>query len=144
MSDSVVSIFIAPAKGAPMQQVSEAYAVPGRGLLGDRYEAGTGAWSKTRDGEVRDITLISQNAIDRANASRDTPFLPEDTRRNIVVSIGAEELNALLGRQFLVGDVAVYGAEPCDPCDRPSKLSGKPGFKQALTGMGGLRVRVLS
>lgn len=142
MSGYVFRIFIAPAAGAPMHEVKEVRAIPGKGLDGDRYKDGRGSWSKTREA-ARDLSLISQEAIERANEGREVPFTPEDTRRNIVVSLGVDALNALLGRTFLIGDVVVYGAELCDPCQRPSKLSGKPGFKEAFDGVGGLRVRVV-
>lgn len=143
MSGHVLKIFVASEAGAQMLEVREAKALPGRGLVGDRYETRSGSWSKTREA-VRDLSLISQEAIERANENREEPFTAEDTRRNIVVSVGVEALNALLGQDFLIGYVLVRGAELCDPCQRPSKLSGKPGFKEAFAGMGGLRVQVIS
>ena len=48
---AVVSIHITSAAGQPMETVPEARAVPGRGLEGDRYFAGTGYYSdKPGDG----------------------------------------------------------------------------------------------
>ena len=41
----VFSLHIAPQAAAPIQSVAEVRAVPGRGLEGDRYFAGTGFYS---------------------------------------------------------------------------------------------------
>ncbi len=141
---NVRGIYIAPEAGAKMRCLCHIQASPG-GLEGDRYKNGTGAWSKTREQEaVRDLTLISEEAIALANQGRDELFTPADTRRNIIVTVGVQQLNDLLGREFSIGRVQVFGAELCHPCKRPSVLSGKPGFAESFKDRGGLRVRVLN
>ena len=55
----ILAIFIAPTAGAPMQEVSQVCVRAGHGIIGDRYEAGIGAFSKKRP-EVRDLSLISE------------------------------------------------------------------------------------
>ncbi len=137
-------IFIAPSKGKPMQDIERVLAVEGAGLSGDRYEINKGAWSTSARQIPRHATLITLEAIVAANAELKVPFLLSETRRNIVIQdISPEELNELVGKEFMVGRALVRGVERCDPCSRPSKLCGKPGFEKAFQDQGGIRIEIL-
>lgn len=140
--------------GLPMESQTVVSLVEDKGIAGDRYENGTGAYSKAprknvppelnQDRDIiRDVSLIAVEAIQAANQEYGTNFDFADTRRNMLVQ-GIEDLTSLIGVIFTIGGVAMLGIEACDPCDRPSKLSGKQGFNQAFQGRGGLRARVLS
>ncbi len=130
-----------------MQYHSMVAAIAGVGLEGDgfldRYAAGTGAFSKSKDEKIRHVTIISQEEIDFANAVLDEPFDASETRRNIVIQgLTAERL---LGVRFEIGTVALEGVSICDPCKRPDLLSGKAGFKDAFAGeFAGIRAAILS
>ena len=137
MPGKVVQIFIAPDEGEPMREVREVRALKGLGLEGDRYAGDKGAWSKSRRRVIRQVSLIEQEAIERAGK-----FLASEARRNIVVS--GFPLNKLVGEKFLVGGCVMRGVELCDPCQRPSKLCGKDGFEELFAGFGGLRAEVLN
>ncbi len=138
----VIAIFICPDKGEPMQEFDSVRAIAGRGLEGDRYAEGKGAYSKSKRVTTRHASLIAIEAIDAANYENGTDFLPSDTRRNIVTS--GIDLNSLVGQEFTVGEVSMKGVELCDPCARPSALSGKKGFEPAFQNRGGLRAEVLT
>lgn len=138
----VEHIYIAPDKGVPMQAVKHIGAFAFRGLAGDRYALGKGAYSKGTRQTVRDVTLLACEDIAAANASAGTDFTEAETRRNIITS--GIDLEELVGCQFTIGVVEMLGIEPADPCGRPSKLSGKPDFKAAFAGRGGLRAQVLT
>lgn len=149
----VISINTSPKMGEAMQPQSVIPVIKDKGIVGDRYENGTGAYSKAKRENVplelnqerriiRDVSLIAVEAIEEANTENKTTFTFDDTRRNILVS-GIEDLRSLIGVEFWIGGVAMLGIEACDPCDRPSKLSGKPGFNEAFQNRGGLRARVL-
>ena len=142
---SVRHIFIAPFAGEPMQEVQEVFAIAGVGLVGDRYACKRGIFSSLRKTACRHATLISLEALELANAQLPVPFLPSETRRNIIIEgISAQELNDLsAGKPFRIGAALVRGVELCDPCSHPSKLSGKPGFKKAFRNRGGLRIKIL-
>jgi len=142
MSGKVTHIFISPNEGEPMQELQEVKAIEQLGLEGDRYAGERGAWSKSKRKVIRQVSLIEQEAIDRANSVLETSFLPKETRRNIVVS--DFPLNDLIGKEFMVGDVRMRGVELCDPCKRPPKLIGKSGFEESFTGYGGLRAEILT
>jgi len=142
----VISIFTCPDKGNPMERQESVFATAGAGLEGDRYARKRGAYSLVRTEVPRHVTLISDEAFAEANDwLRDkgmTTFDRAETRRNIYTY--GVDLNALVGREFLVGEVRMRGVELADPCHRPSALSGKKGFKEAFAGRGGLRAEILS
>lgn len=150
----ILAINISSKMGASMDAQESVVLVEDKGILGDRYENGTGAYSKAprknvppefnQDRDIiRDVSLIAAEAIDAANQEFGTNFDFADTRRNILVQ-GIEDLRDLIGVVFTIGGAAMLGIEACDPCDRPSKLSRKPGFNQAFQKRGGLRARVIS
>jgi MOSC domain-containing protein YiiM len=58
------------------------------------------------------------------------------------VTVGAD-LNALVGREFLVGEVRLRGLRLCEPCNYLAKIS----FPETLKGLvhqGGLRAQIVS
>ena len=142
MKGQVTHIFISPNEGEPMQELQTVKAIEQLGLEGDRYAGERGAWSKSKRKVIRQVSLIEKGAIDKANSNLKTPFLPSETRRNIVVS--DFPLNDLIGKEFAVGNVRMRGVELCDPCQRPSKLANKPGFEESFSGFGGLRAEILT
>ncbi|MDB5166451.1 MAG: domain containing protein [Candidatus Saccharibacteria bacterium] len=137
----VTGIFLASNMGEAMQPRDHTLAIAGEGLVGDRYALGTGAYSNSKKQKIRHVSLIGQEAIDRANNKLVVPFSVDETRRNLVTH--GVELNDLVDEEFTVGDVAMRGVELCDPCKRPEKLAGKDGFMQAFQELGGLRAEVL-
>ena len=139
-SGAVEWIHIASAAGAAMVAIDEAIAIPGRGLAGDRYEAGAGTFSNwPKDHE---LTLIEAEAIDAMNAEHGLRLGPGDTRRNVTTRGIA--LNDLVGREFLIGSVRCLGTRLCPPCDHLRKLIGIAEIVQIMNGRGGLRARILS
>lgn len=152
MQGEVLQIFIAPERGAPMEEIFQVHASPVEGLAGDRYGKGKGSYS-TVDPETgkrrthRDITLIAQEAIDAANAAEFTqPVLAQGTRRNIVTQY--VDLNALLGKKFQIGNAVLRGTKLSEPCQRPPTLAGwslddRRRFETALENCGGLCAEVV-
>ncbi|MBI2113156.1 MAG: MOSC domain-containing protein [Candidatus Wildermuthbacteria bacterium] len=129
-----------------MAEVPRVFASKEFGLLGDRYGKGGGSWS--RPGKLhRQVSLIAQEAIQQANSGLTDPFLPGQTRRNIVVSgIDPEGFNGLVDKTVLVGKAKLLISKLCEPCERPARLAGKPdgeSFKRAFANMGGLCAQVV-
>jgi MOSC domain-containing protein YiiM len=119
-----------------------------RGIVGDRYALGVGAYSDTLPPKVRHLTVITQDGIDTAAAWQQAAGLPVFepllTRRNVLVSgMSASALNELVGRCFRLGTILCEAIELATPCERPSALAAIVGFQEAFDGRGGLRVRVL-
>ncbi len=135
MNGKIVYICISPKSGEPMQPVYEVEAIAGAGLKGDRYCTAEGSFNKDNLGK-RQVTLM--NSIFFQNSG----FTYEESRRNIFVQ--GVELMWLIGREFQIGEARFRGIKYCDPCNRPSKLSGnEKSFQQAFFDRGGLVAEVI-
>lgn len=139
-SGSVLAIHIARAASQPMASLAEALAVAGRGLDGDRYAAGTGFYSNKPE-PGRHVTLIAAEALRDLERAAGIRLEPGEHRRNLVTA--GVDLEALIGREFQVGHVRLYGVKPCVPCVRIAELTGRPDLLQALVGRGGLRTEIV-
>ena len=139
---TVIAIFIAPSAEAPMEEVAAADLEAGRGIVGDRYHAGAGTWSKPGQEHIdrRHVTLIESEAVEALARDYDIPFAPQDSRRNIVTRGVA--LNHLVGAEFSVGSVLLRGVKLCEPCAHMERLAGKP-VRKPLVHRGGLNCEVL-
>jgi hypothetical protein len=127
----VEALVIAPAAETPVVLVHEAVAIAGRGLEGDRYAAETGTFASGRPGSA--LTLVDAAILD--TFGRDV-----DHRRNVVVR--GTDLNALVGREFMLGEVRCRGRRLCEPCAHLDRLNGG-GVLRPLVHRGGLRADVL-
>ncbi len=136
----VVAVYLADAGGLAMRSVQSAVAVAGQGLLGDRYQAGTGEWCYDRR-LYDDVTLIAAEALDAAGAEHGVRLQGGVARRN--VETRGVDLLALVGRHFLIGGVVLYGNRACEPCRYLDRVTGQPA-KAALAGRGGLRATVVT
>ena len=135
MNGIVKAICISSVAGGLMQEVFEVEAIAGQGLKGDRYTTGEGSFNKDRQGH-RQVTLM--NAI----FFKGSGFEFADSRRNIFVE--GVELMWLIGREFRIGTTLFRGLKYCDPCNRPSKISGKStSFKEAFFDRGGIVAEIL-
>lgn len=134
------AIYIAPKAKAAMQRVDTVEAIAGRGLVGDRYHQGTGAFSRF-PGIRREVTLISAEALSDAEAGFGVSLSAGEHRRNLVVS-GAPLVD-LVKRSFRIGEVVLRGVQVCAPCAYLVRVTGQERIFDALTGRGGLRAQVL-
>ena len=127
-----------------MQERALARAVPGRGLEGDRYFAGAGAFSgQTRPGrEVTELTLIEDEVIEHLRDDICLDVIAVDSRRNLVTR--AVPLNDLVGVEFSVGEVRMRGAGLCEPCVSLVKSPENRHLLRGLVHKGGLRAQILT
>lgn len=135
MQGTVEGIFISSVKGEAMQEVKQVLAIANEGLEGDRYCTGDGSFNRETKGR-RQVTLINGIFFEG------TGFEYKDSRRNIVTN--GVELMWLIGREFKIGEAIFKGVKYCDPCNRPSNLSGNPkSFKEVFWDRGGLIAEVI-
>jgi len=123
-----------------MEARHEVKAATGRGIEGDRYFEGIGAWSN-HPGEGREITLVEMEALESLALEKKIELKPSETRRNLVTR--GVPLNHLVGKEFQVGDVRLVGIRLCEPCQYLEEMT----IKGVLTGLihrGGLRANVLT
>lgn len=139
---TVAAIFVAPSAEAPMKEIMTAELQAGLGIVGDRYHAGAGTWSKPGEEHIpkRQVTLIESEAIDAIVRDYNIAFEASDSRRNILTRDVA--LNHLVGAEFTVGSVRLRGVKLCEPCAHLEKLAGQP-IRKPLVHRGGLRCEIL-
>lgn len=137
-SGQLAAIYIADEAAAPMRAIEVARLVPGRGIEGDRYYAGTGAFSRW-EGSGRDLTLIDQATLDAIFNEFGIDLRQGQSRRNLITTgIHLPELN---GQFFRIGTALLHGARECAPCKYLERLV--PGSFKALAGRGGLRAEII-
>ena len=135
MAGTVTAIYICPVAGGTMCQVTNIEAIAGQGLKGDRYATGEGSFNEGKQ-SVRQVTLMNSIFFEKSG------FEFKDSRRNLFVE--GVELMWLIGRGFQIGTAHFRGVKYCDPCNRPSKLSGKEkSFKETFFDRGGLIAEII-
>jgi MOSC domain-containing protein YiiM len=124
-----------------MTSRSEVRAVPGKGIEGDRYFGGNGTFSPHPHKPDYEITLVEKEKIDAFARETGLPFTAFHARRNLVTE--GVDLNALAGREFLVGEVRIRGIRLCEPCSYLAQAT----FPETLKGLvhkGGLRAQIVT
>jgi hypothetical protein len=132
---SVEAIYLAGEAGAPARSVDAARALPDRGLDGDRHATGKGTFPSGLPGSA--LTLVQSEVCD----SFAPPLEPDEHRRNIVTR--GIDLNALVGHEFLVGEVRCRGMRLCEPCTVIDGYASRPVLRE-LVHRGGLRVDIVT
>jgi MOSC domain-containing protein YiiM len=120
-----------------MLAVDMVRAVPGRGLVGDRYHDDVGRFA----GRGHELTLVEAESLDTLEAELGVKLHPSDTRRNVVVR--GVRLESLVGRSFYLGAVLVRGDEPCRPCVHLEPVKRDRRVLHGLVDRGGLRASIL-
>jgi len=124
-----------------MTSRSDVRAVPGKGLEGDRYFGGIGTFSPHPQKPDYEITLVEKEKIDAFARETGLPFTAFHARRNLVTE--GVDLNALAGREFLIGEVRIRGVRLCEPCNYLARMT----FAETLRGLvhkGGLRAQIVT
>lgn len=137
-------IFFRPARRAPTRSASEATAMAGRGLEGDRSAI---ALPSRPEGSKRQVTLIQAEHLQVIAALAGKGALnPADLRRNLVVSglnlLAAKSLFKDQPMVLRIGEVTLEITGPCEPCSRMDEVLGAGGYN-IMRGHGGLTARVL-
>ncbi len=134
------SIHVATTGGEPMQALDGADVTAGGGIDGDRYATARGEWSY--DPRLcNEVTLVAAEALEAALTETGVDLRDGRSRRNLT-TVGVD-LDALVGREFLVGEVRLRGDRPCHPCPYLDGVT-EAGARAALTDRGGLRATVVS
>jgi MOSC domain-containing protein YiiM len=126
----VVAIHIAPGSRLPTRSVDSVDAEARKGLIGDRYHGS----------RRRQVTLQSQEALDRAAADLGHDFDCGATRRNITVDSG--EIPTTPGTRLRIGMAEFDVVRDAAPCRLLDDWIG-PGAMAALRGRAGSALRVL-
>ena len=130
----VEAIYTTPVSEQLMVSLESVRAITGCGLEGDRY-----CIDEPGEKSFENLTLIEQETYDHL-ATIDLELPTNALRRNLLTS--GIELNPLVGKEFMVGEVRCLGTELADPCNY---IQGRtlPGILKAMVGRGGLRCQIL-
>ena len=136
-------IWIATEAKAPPISLATAELEAHRGIVGDRYHAAAGSFSRFEN-SGRPITLIAYEALidirDRLGIDLFTAGLH---RRNLVISgASSHDLAELANRVFRIGNAVFAGKQPAHPCRFLERLA-PPGTFDALHHCGGIRADIL-
>jgi MOSC domain-containing protein YiiM len=132
---TVVTINIAATAGEPTQRLQDAKALAGQGLAGDRHLVGQGTFPSHMPGSA--LTLIDAEVCE----SFDPPLEAHEHRRNLVTR--GINLNGLVGREFMIGEVRCRGMRLCEPCTVVQGYSSRAVLRP-LVHRGGVRADILT
>lgn len=123
-----------------MQALCSADAVAGRGIIGDRYYNKRGSFNAPQfDPHVRDLTLLSLDAVTTCNQRLDTHLPPESFRRNLIIR--DLDVMTLRGKRFRIGSAVLRGVRTAPPCRYLARLCGED-VMTGLKKIGGIRAVV--
>jgi len=131
----LIAICITPRRRGDLHLLDQIEAVPGRGLVGDRYFRKPGSGNATQE-----VTLIESEALDALSREHNIKLEMTQARRNLITQGVA--LNDLVGKTFRVGTILLHGLELCDPCKHLEALTCK-GVLAGLENRGGLRAEIV-
>ena len=131
----VIRLGIAKNNNQKIQEVDKIQLLSGKGVVGDRHFH--------ENNDVRSqVTLIESENIDYYNNKFKTDYPYIDFRRNVVTK--GIQLNDLVGKKLLIGDVEIQGHDLCRPCKHLEEtLNGQDIIKEFLR-RGGLRCEILN
>lgn len=127
----VVWLGYAPVKGEDVLSVDTIEVTAGAGIVGDHH-------FRRKSRSKRQVTLIQHEHLAVVTAllgSRSSSVIPEELRRNIVVS--GVSVAQLRFQTFRIGTAVFRGTGACPPCSRMEKNLGIGGYS-AMLGHGGI------
>ena len=106
-----------------------------QGIVGDRH-------FKEFNDPYNQISLIESESIDYYNNkySLNIPYI--DFRRNVITK--GIQLNDLVSKKFVVGDVELEGIDLCRPCRHLTEILNQDNILKEFLRKGGLRCQILS
>jgi MOSC domain-containing protein YiiM len=120
------------------QQINEVNSIDvlaNKGVIGDRH-------FKEFNDPYNQLSLIESENIDYYNIKYGLNISYLDFRRNIVTK--GIQLNDLVGKKILVGNVEVEGIDLCSPCRHLTEVLEQDNILKEFLRRGGLRCQVLS
>ena len=132
---NIVALYTADESRGPMTGHEAVQLRAGCGIVGDRH-------CKRNTKPEEQLTLIGHEAVDAFNQKFGQEVHPHQLRRNIVTT--GVDLNALEGREFMVGPVRVRGIELCEPCSWAIAAGELTPAQIIKALMEGLRCEILS
>ena len=118
-----------------IKEVNSIEVVANKGVINDRH-------FKEFNDPYCQVSLIESENIDYYNLKYGLNIEYLDFRRNIVTK--GIQLNDLVGKKILVGNVELEGIDLCRPCRHLTEVLGQNNILKEFLRRGGLRCQVLS
>ena len=131
----VSKICITNKSAEEMQDVNTVEVIASKGIVKDRY------FNENNNQDIQ-ITLIESENIDYYNQISETNIPYISFRRNIITK--GIQLNDLVGKEFLIGDVKIKGHRLCAPCRYLQEMLKQKNLVKKLLNRGGLRCEILT
>ena len=118
-----------------INEVNSINVLANQGIIGDRH-------FKEFNDPYNQLSLIESENIDYYNIkySLNIPYI--NFRRNVVTK--GIQLNDLVGKKILVGNVELEGIDLCRPCRHLTEVLGQNNIIKEFLRRGGLRCQILS
>ena len=138
---TIERIYIARGKRKPVERVDKASVEAGKGIVGDRYHQLAEQHLEQEMAVMENhISLVEQEALDKFMQDHDLDYDYGDFRRSVITS--GINLNALVGRQFRLGNAVLFGVELCEPCSYLASIIHKDVLPEMAVSVG-LRATVI-
>ena len=131
----VLETGISENKSNKIVNVNEVEAIKGKGLIGEKH-------FKEDNKKRSQITLIEIENINHYNKITGTMIPAINFLRNIVTE--GVRLNALISKEFFIGNVKVKAHDLCRPCKNLQEFLQQKNTVNELLYTGGLRCEILS
>ncbi len=131
----VYKIGISASNNKPISEAISIDVLANQGIVGDRH-------FKEFNDPYNQLSLIESENIDYYNIKYGLNIPYIDFRRNIVTK--GIQLNELVEKKILVGNVELEGVDLCRPCKHLSEVLGQENIIKEFLRRGGLRCKILT
>jgi MOSC domain-containing protein YiiM len=132
---NVLKLGIIDSNNKKIKEVNSIEVIANKGIVGDRH-------FQDHNDPYCQLTLIESENIDYYNTKYGLNISYIDFRRNIITK--KIELNNLIGKKFMIGNVKVEGIDLCRPCRHLTEMLNQKNILKEFLRKGGLRCQILT
>jgi MOSC domain-containing protein YiiM len=131
----VLKLGIASKNNETIDEVNSIEVLTNKGIVGDRH-------FKEFNDPYNQLSLIESENIDYYNIKYGLDIPHVNFRRNVITK--GIQLNELVGKKLVIGDVQLEGIDLCRPCRHLTEVLNQDNILKEFLRRGGLRCQILS
>ena len=131
----VIKLGITRNNSHKIEEIEKIELLSGKGVVGDKH-------FQENNNPRNQLTLIESENIDYYNKKFGVQIPYVNFRRNIITR--GIELNKLVGKQFVVGEIKIRGNDLCRPCKYLQETLEQKDIIREFLQKGGLRCEILT
>ena len=131
----VLKLGVASKNNQKIDEVNSIEVLANKGIVGDRH-------FKEYNNPYNQLSLIESENIDYYNIKYGLNISYVDFRRNVVTK--GIQLNDLIGKKLIVGNVQLEVIDLCRPCRHLTEVLNQDNILKEFLRRGGLRCQILS